>query len=512
MRVVIWDVLAVLTLLGIAGMTGAYGIIFINPQVSFNPFPPPTMPAVVGAPPATPPIPGFQPTWTPVSGSGIQQPVVTVTATATLFILPSRTPSLSPTPTQTLTATLLTPTITGTIPTETPTITLTPTLTVYHSPTLTPTVTDTLVPSETPLPSSTFTPTITNTPTNTFTPTNTLPPTATTTLSPTPNKMVYGVAGITKTGFARLLSVFWPPLPTLTSPNAGDPTSTLTTHTPVPQDTPVPVVIPLIDDDTAGRRMAIRGWVFSDPWLFAYEEDNQIMLMPENNPGGAYLLPNQQAGFNRQPAVSAGGSRLVYTNVAAAGNPDVDPHDIYLTNRDGLGLLALAVIANDEYAPSWVGDYTVLYVRDGYGGQGWGPQIHRVEADGTNDQRITENAGTHTVPQYCGGYVAYGLGTDIYIGTLNNLQSDSYNMPIPGAFPPDFSWGPGCLSIVYNTSSGVYIQRLSSDGSGSMAWPPSLSGNPILVTDTSGGLVAEWAENEQYPLWKPLTEPRGPQP
>ncbi len=76
--------LTVLILLAALCVAGIYGSIFINPYVSYNPYPPPTLPATLGPPTTTPTPEIFLPsTWTP---------------TASNTPTPSNTPTETPSP------------------------------------------------------------------------------------------------------------------------------------------------------------------------------------------------------------------------------------------------------------------------------------------------------------------------------------------------------------------------------------------------------------------------------
>ena len=60
----IWNILSVLVLLTTLCVGGTYLVIFLNPQSSLNPFPPPTLPVL--APTGTPTVRAvLPPTWTP---------------------------------------------------------------------------------------------------------------------------------------------------------------------------------------------------------------------------------------------------------------------------------------------------------------------------------------------------------------------------------------------------------------------------------------------------------------
>jgi hypothetical protein len=77
---------------------GAYGAILINPQVSFNPYPPPTLPPTVGPPTATNTPAIYLPTEIPRSPTA--RPLPTTAPTATLTPPPEET--LTPTATETV--------------------------------------------------------------------------------------------------------------------------------------------------------------------------------------------------------------------------------------------------------------------------------------------------------------------------------------------------------------------------------------------------------------------------
>ncbi len=82
----VWNFLSILLLAVIGFVALWFGLIYMNPQAAFNPYPPPTMPAQIVLPTATQTPMSLPPTWTP-------------TATQTLF--PTSTPDLNaglPTP------------------------------------------------------------------------------------------------------------------------------------------------------------------------------------------------------------------------------------------------------------------------------------------------------------------------------------------------------------------------------------------------------------------------------
>jgi hypothetical protein len=125
MRIAIWDVLTVLTLVAICIIGAVFAQILTNPSSSLNPFPPQALPPTIVIPTSTATLRSLPPTWTPGGGptqslpSSTVGPSSTPFATSTGFVLPS----FTPTPTNTFTATVTrtpTRTLTSTpIPTQT---------------------------------------------------------------------------------------------------------------------------------------------------------------------------------------------------------------------------------------------------------------------------------------------------------------------------------------------------------------------------------------------------------
>lgn len=102
----VWNFLTILLIIGIVAVVAVTGILYMNPYLAFNPYPPEQIPPTVVIPTSEKPTEGplvFPPTWTP---------------TATLEPTATRTPA--PTSTSTSTPVPPTPPL-GTPPTETPT-------------------------------------------------------------------------------------------------------------------------------------------------------------------------------------------------------------------------------------------------------------------------------------------------------------------------------------------------------------------------------------------------------
>jgi hypothetical protein len=72
-------------LLGSAVLGGLYATILVNPQVSFNPYPPPTLPPTVGPPTATSTPAIYLPTEIPATSTQSARPLPTTLPTGTLI-------------------------------------------------------------------------------------------------------------------------------------------------------------------------------------------------------------------------------------------------------------------------------------------------------------------------------------------------------------------------------------------------------------------------------------------
>lgn len=112
-RDLIWNILTTLVLLASLCVTGAFLVIFTNPQASINPFPPPTLVTPIAFPTNTPtPLIQMPATWTP---EPTQEPTLTPTLRPTSTLVPTEIPygPATDTPTPGPSSTV-TPKVTGT--------------------------------------------------------------------------------------------------------------------------------------------------------------------------------------------------------------------------------------------------------------------------------------------------------------------------------------------------------------------------------------------------------------
>ncbi len=92
---IFWNILTAIVLISTAALIGVVMIIFSNPRISFNPYPPPTMPVLVVLSTSTPTPVHLPATWTPTP-----RPSETLKPSASMTSQPSATeavPTVSPT-------------------------------------------------------------------------------------------------------------------------------------------------------------------------------------------------------------------------------------------------------------------------------------------------------------------------------------------------------------------------------------------------------------------------------
>lgn len=95
---VFWNFLTVCVVLATLAMIAVFLILFSNPNLPINPFPPPTMPVLVQVPTSTATLVFMPPTWTPTAQPTETQAPSTVTATPDLTATASAAAMITPTP------------------------------------------------------------------------------------------------------------------------------------------------------------------------------------------------------------------------------------------------------------------------------------------------------------------------------------------------------------------------------------------------------------------------------
>ncbi len=97
---VVWNVLSIIVILFVVCVASVFLLIYMNPYISLNPFPPPTAPAILALPTSTPTPRSLPPTWTPTptlepTATRTRRPTATFVA---IIITPSLQTAASATP------------------------------------------------------------------------------------------------------------------------------------------------------------------------------------------------------------------------------------------------------------------------------------------------------------------------------------------------------------------------------------------------------------------------------
>ncbi len=93
-----WDILSILTLVGILALGLIFTLIYLNPYIGFNPFPPPAAVPTLFIPTGTPTQKVLPGTWTPTVTPSPTATTTAVPATATATATPTETATPTDTP------------------------------------------------------------------------------------------------------------------------------------------------------------------------------------------------------------------------------------------------------------------------------------------------------------------------------------------------------------------------------------------------------------------------------
>ena len=266
---------------------------------------------------------------------------------------------------------------------------------------------------------------------------------------------------------------------------------------------------------------------------------------------GPSLEPWRQV-YNVSPAWSPDG-----TKIAFASNREPGSIEIYVMNADGSGLTRLTHDAVDDGQPAWSPDGTQIAFASGFtsivsGNMHTtiapqpnpppGPQIHVMNADGSNRRQLT--SGAYSVdPNWSpdGTKIAFHQSGQIFVMNADGSgQTQVTNEPTSSAYP---AWSPDGTKIAFfgtrNNSYGIFV--MNPDGSGvtrlttsqapeaDPAWSPDgtkiaftrrlIEGNrtnhEIYVMNADGSAqtrLTDFAGHDTEPAWQPAPATPAPQP
>lgn len=244
---------------------------------------------------------------------------------------------------------------------------------------------------------------------------------------------------------------------------------------PTPTPTPTP--------EPGGTRIAFVSERDGNQEIYVMNADGSGQTNISNN-----AIPSWSA--DTDPAWSPDGSKIAFQSNRDAYS------GLYVMNADGTNVVAIPGVGGTS--PAWSPDGSQLAFVSNL-------EIYKVNPDGTNLTRLTDNAFNDTKPSWSpdGSYLAFETwrdgGSEIYVmGQDGGNPTRLTNTPGIGAYDP--AWSPNGLRIAYHSfnvnnfdiftmdaQGGLNQMRITSDVAEDFgaAWSP--DGSKILFTSDRDG-------------------------
>ena len=204
----------------------------------------------------------------------------------------------------------------------------------------------------------------------------------------------------------------------------------------------------------------------------AFTSDNVVYTINPDGSGLSQLTPTGNGFFDRYPAWSPDGARIVFGRTTFTVKSQ-----IYVMNADGSNPTRITNNSASDWQPSWSPDGTkIAFVSDRDGNN----EIYVMNADGSNQTRLTNNAALDLDPAWApdGTKIAFTSTRD-FPGITGNIANgfEIYLMGANGSNPirltnnstadAHASWSPDGTRIAFTSQRDglalVYI--MNADGS-----------------------------------------------
>ena len=227
--------------------------------------------------------------------------------------------------------------------------------------------------------------------------------------------------------------------------------------------------------------------------------NSEIYVMDAHggNPKNLTNNPNN----DRYPAWSPDGKRIAFASDRDSLRNDLlSPNDIYVMDADGGNQQRLTENPNNDWYPSWSPDgKRIAFVSDREGRSNF--EIYVIDADGGNEQRLTENRRDDMHPSWSpdGKRIVFGARREGHFENKFAITNEIYVMDTDGRnqrrltenlfndwYP---SWSPDSKRIAFASDRKGDLQNFE-----------------IYVMDADGGNQRRLTNNRHqdwYPSWSP---------
>jgi len=224
-------------------------------------------------------------------------------------------------------------------------------------------------------------------------------------------------------------------------------------------------------------------------WSSRVEPPNIVTL----NPDGTGVAAITSDDMSSSPQWSADGTKIAFERVRREGPPFYFPLEVAVStmNSDGSGVMLLTDDTSFNRSPAWSPDGTKLVFSGNRNGD---DDLYTINADGTGMTQITNGPGYDRQPVWSplGDQIAFtSFGPDslhIYVARADGSGRRQLESSVEGPVSPD--WSPDGRRVTFDSYLTRQIYSIGVDGTG-------------LLQLTNDPYTPSLAATNSAPAWSP---------